>query len=71
MATMITSPYVHSGRAPRKESRREKDSGVPPVPRIAGPKGRMLSLISHMNLDIAAQPVRPHRPKPAGDDAQP
>ena len=71
MATLVTSPYVHSGRSPRKESSRESDKTAPPVPRIAGPKGRMLSLVPTLEPEARILRVQPRRPKPAGDDGQP
>ena len=71
MATLVTSPYVHSGLSPRKEPSRESDKTTPPVPRIAGPKGRMLSLVPNLELDVDTLRVRPRRPKPTGGEAQP
>ena len=71
MATLITSPYVHSGRDPRKESNRESGKTAPPVPRIAGPKGRMLSLVPNVEPEAAILRVRPGRPKPAIGSGQP
>ncbi len=70
MATLITSPSVPSGRSSRKESSRENNSAVPPAPRVAGPKGRMLSLVPHLELETSTHRARPRRPKPDGDHAQ-
>ena len=71
MATLITSPYVHTGRAPRKESGRESDKAVRRVPRVAGPRGRMLSLVPNLEPEAAMLRARTRRPKSAGDGAQP